>query len=134
VPGEKILNLNLRYEPTPKEAAETATKELIESGEGLKVEVPTGPIPDRVSSSAVRRRRALNARDAASLRCPICSKKEVSALGPPQILPDGSEHWDISCFNCDEQNGARHQFHRFPSDDRQEPCPESCPHYGKYLG
>jgi hypothetical protein len=45
VPGGKILSLNLRYETTPNEAAETATRELIESGEGLKVEVPTDPIP-----------------------------------------------------------------------------------------
>lgn len=136
VPRDKILNLNLRYEPepTPNEAAETATRELMESGEGLRVEVPTGPIPDRTSSIVVRRRRARNARDAASMRCPICSSHNVPALGPPQILADGSEHWDVSCFNCDKQNGAHRQFHRFPADDRQEPCPQSCLHYGKYPG
>jgi hypothetical protein len=39
VPGGKILSLNLRYEPTPIEAAETATEQL--RSEGLRVEVPS---------------------------------------------------------------------------------------------
>jgi hypothetical protein len=134
VPGEKILSLNLRYEPTPSEAAETATRELIKSGEGLKVEVPIGLEPDPTISIIGRRKRARKARGTASLRCPICASHNVPALGLPQILADGSEHWDVSCFGCDKQNGVRRQFHRVPADDRQEPCPQSCPYYGKYPG
>jgi hypothetical protein len=132
VPGEKILSLNLRYEPTPIEAAETATRQL--SREGLKVEVPTETPMNRVASILVRQARARKARGSASMRCPVCSSKNIAPFAPPQMLSAGGEHWDVSCLNCDEQKGAPRQYHRFPADDHQERCPESCPYYGKYSG
>jgi hypothetical protein len=79
----------------------------------------------------VRRERGLKARGAESMRCPVCSGRRVPALSTPQILPDGTEHWDIMCMDCDEK-GLRRQFHRFPAPDLQEPCPDWCKFHNKF--
>jgi hypothetical protein len=59
-----------------------------------------------------------------NLKCPTCGSKQIrSRTRSPQNLSDGSDHWDVSCGNCD----APQIFHYFQKEGRQEPCTEACP-------
>jgi hypothetical protein len=84
VPGEKILSLNLRYEgeATPEDAAEIATRELVESGDLLRVEVPT----EAERNMAIRLPRV----------CKNCGQ-ETLPEHRGESAQDGAQHYDLIC-------------------------------------